>query len=265
MVLQKAAEKTTEAMRSGAVAASIGLENLLAKAGADQFRSLDSISVPSLKPVSSSTRAVLGPAAIPSQLPFFAQSSVGTNVRPPGLLSSTYGITDSAALAVASQKLSLQSKGKPLTVSLVQHEPRTSSLSSAAMPSIQHQLVAGSQSAAFGLINSQLRKAANGGLAAVLVAPPASGSSAAAVRSVTASVPPRAAFPLPGARPVLPPVSSANIGLSTVNSSSVAFASSVPPFSSVSKPVVARLMAQQRLPGVLALSGMLLCLIRRSL
>ena len=249
-------------MRSGSAQSSIGLESLVAKAGIDQFRSLDSISVPSLKSLSSSSRAVIGPAAIPSQLPFFAPSSIGTNVRAPGLLSSAYGIADSASLAAASQKLSLQSKGKPLTVSLVQHEPRPSSLSSAVMPSIQHQLVAGSQSAAFGLINSQLRKAADSGLAAVLVAPPASSGTAASVRSAASSVPPRAAFPLPSARAVLPPVSSANIGLSTVNSPGiVTFASSVPPFSSVSKPVVARLMAQQRLPGVLALSGTPLCLI----
>ena len=258
VVLQKAAEKTTEAMRSSSAAASIGLENLVAKPGIDHFRSLDSLAVPSLKSVSSSSRVMLGPAAISPQLPFFAQpSSVCTSVRAPSLLSSTYGVTDSAALAAASQKLSLQSKGKPLSVSLSQHEPQPGSLSSAVMPSIQHQLVAGSQSAAFGLINSQLRKAADsGGLAAVLMAPPASSSTATAVRSATAGVPPRAAFPLPSARAVLPPVSSANIGLSTVNSYGVSFASSVPPFSSVSKPVVARLMAQQRLPGVLALSGM---------
>jgi len=258
VVLQKAAEKTTEAIRSGSTAASVGLENLVARAaGIEQFRSLDSISVPSLKSVSPSSRPLLGPTGIPSQLPFFAQSSVGTNVRAPSLLTSTYGITDSAALAVASQKLSLPSKGKPLTVSLIQHEPRTCSVSSApVVPSIQHQLVAGSQSAAFGLINSQLRKAADSGLAAVLVAPPASSSSAAAVRSVATSMPPHTAFPLPHARHVLPPASSANIGLSTVNSPSVTFASSVPPFNSASKPVVARLMAQQRLPGVLALSGM---------
>jgi len=90
------------------------------------------------------------------------------------------------------------------------------------------------------------------------VAPPASSSTGAAVRSVGGSMPPHAAFPLPTARPILPPVSSANIGLSAVNSSSITFASSVPPFNSASKPVVARLMAQQKVPGVLALSGMLL-------
>jgi len=237
-VLQKATEKTTEPMRTSSTAASVGLESLAVKAGIDQLRSLDSVSVPAVKSVNSSGRAVLGPAAgVTSQLPFFAQSSVGSNVRAPGLLSSTYGVTDSAALVAASQRLSLASK--------VKQEPRTSS---AAMPSIQHQLVPGSHSAAFGLINSQLRKAADSGLAAVLVAPP--GSSAAAL---VRSVPPRAAYPLCSSRPSLVPVSSANIGLSSVNTSSV----SVPPFSSVSKPVIARLMAQQRLPGVLALSGMI--------
>ena len=255
VVLQKAAEKTTEAMRSSATVVSAGLENLGAQPGGEQFRSLDSISIPSLKSVNSSSRSVLGPAASLSQLPFFAHSSVGASVRGPGLnLSSTYSVTDSAAVASASQKLSLQSKGKPPTVSLVQHAPQSGSLSSAAMPSIQHQLVAGSQNAAFGLINSQLRKAADSSLAAVLVAAPGS-SSTAAVKSIPASVPPRAAYSLSSARVSLPPVASANIGLSTANSASFTFASSVPPFSSVSKPVVARLMAQQRLPGVLALSG----------
>lgn len=237
--------------------ASAGLENLVAQSSVEQFRSLDSISIPS---VNSCSHSVLGPTASLPQLPFFAHSSVGSNVRAVGLLSSSYSVTDSAAVAAASQKLSLQSKGKPLTVSLVQQEARPGSLSSAAMPSIQHQLAAGSQNAAFGLINSQLRKAIDSNLAAVLVAPPG-GSTAAMVRSVPASVPPHAAYSLSTARVSLPSAGSANIALSSASSASITFPSSVAPFSTVSKPVVARLMAQQRLPGVLALSGMLLCIV----
>lgn len=251
-MLQKTAEKTSEAVKSSCV----GLDNLVAKAGVDQLRSLDSISMPSIKSVNTPSRSMLGPTVTPSQLPFFAQSSVGANVRAPGLLSSAYSITDSAA--VASQKLSLSSKGKPMALSLVQHEPQSSSLSSSAMPGIQHQLVVGSQNTAFGLINSHMRKAADSGLSAVLVTLPGS-SSATAVKSVVAGVPPRDTYSLSSSRLVLPPVSSANIGLSTASSASVVFASSVPSISSVSKPVVARLMAQQSLPGVLALSGMPLC------
>lgn len=254
IVLQKAAERTTEALRSSATVATAGLENIVAQSGVEQLRSLDSISMPPMKSVSSSNRSALGPTASLSHLPFFAHSSVGTSVRAPGLLSSTFSVSDSAALAAAVQKPSLPSKGKPLSASLVPQELRSGSVSSAGMPSIQHQLVAGSHSAAFGLINSQLRKAADSSLAAVLVAPPGN-STTATVKSVAASVPPRAAYSLSTARASLPPVASANIGLSTANSASIAFASSVPPFSSVSKPVVARLMAQQRLPGVLALSG----------
>jgi len=242
-------------MRSSSTMAPAGLENLVAQAGVEQYRSLDSISMPSIKSVNSSSRSVLGPTSSLSQLPLFAHSSVGTNVRAPGLLSSTYSTTDSAAVAAVSQKLSLQSKGKPLTVSLVQQEPRPGTLSSAVMPSIQHHL-AGSQSAAFGLINSQLRK----GAGPIVVAAPGSSSTAAA-KSIPANVPPRAAYSLSSVRVSLPPAASANVGLSSANSASITFPSSVPPFNSVSKPIVARLMAQQRLPGVLALSGMPVCLL----
>jgi len=254
-VLQKVAEKTAESVRSGSTVASVGLENLVAKASIEQFRPLDSVAI---KSMNSSSRSVMPPAASLPQLPFFAHGSVGTNVRAAGVLPSTFSISDSAAVAAASQKLSLLSKGKPLSVSLVQQEQRSSSLSSAAMPAIQHQLVAGSQTAAFGLINSQLRKAADSSLAAVLVAPPG-GTTAAAAKSVPAGAPPRVAYSSSSAKVSLPAVSSTNIGLSNTNPASIAFASSVPPFSSVSKPVVARLMAQQRLPGVLALSGMHVC------
>ena len=259
VVLQKAFEKTAESARGSSTVVSAGLENLIAKASAEQFRSLDSVSIPTIKSVNSASRSMLGPTATLPQLPFYTHCSVGTNVRAPGVLPSTFNITDSAAIAAASQKLSLQSKGKPLSVSVVQPEQRSSLLSSAAMPTVQHQLVAGSQSAAFGLINSQLRKAADSSLAAVLVAPPGS-STAAAVKSAPAGMPPRVAYSLSSARVSLPPVSSASISFSSANSPSVTFSSSVPSFSSVSKPVVARLMAQQRLPGVLALSGMVMCL-----
>ena len=257
-MLQKAAEKTTEAMRSSATVASAGLENLVSHSGMEQFRSLDAVSMPAMKSVNSSSRSALGPTASLSQLPFFAHSSVGTSVRAPGLLSSTFSASDSTPVAASAQKLSQQSKGKPLSASLLQQEPRSGSTSSVRMPTIPHQLVAGSQNSAFDLINSQLQKAADSSLAAVLVAPPGN-STAAVVKSVAASIPPRASYSLSTARASLPLVTSANIGLSTANSASIAFASSVPAFSSVSKPVVARLMAQQRLPGVLALSGMPLC------
>jgi len=249
-------EKTAESVRSTSTVSSTGLENLVAKSGVDQFRSLDSISIPSLTSVNSSVRSALGPTPALSQLPFFTHSSVSPNVRAlPALQPSTYSLADSAAVVAASQKLSLQSKGKPLSVSLVHQEQRSSSTSSAAIPTIQHQLVAGSQNAAFGLINSQLRKAADSNLAAVLVARPGS-TNAAVVKSIPASVPPRLAYSLSSARVSLPSVSSANVGFSSANSPNITFTTSVPPFSSVSKPVVARLMAQQRLPGVLALSGM---------
>jgi len=246
VLLQKAAEKTSETARSAST---------LTSTGTDQFQTLDSVSLSCLNSVNSSSRSVLGPAsAAASQLPFFAQTAIGTNARAPGLLSSAYSVADSAALAAASQKLSLQSKGKPLTVSL---EPRSGSLSSAVLPNIQHQLVASSQNPAFELINSQLRKAADSGLAAVLVAPPGSSGAAGVMKSVAVSVPPRVSYSLSSARIPLPLASSVNAGLSTTNNSSgITHASSVPPFSSASKPVVARLMAQQRLPGVLALSGM---------
>lgn len=254
-VLQKATEKTAEAVRS--TIASAGLENLIAQGSMEQFRSLDSVSVPSIKSATSASRSAYGPTASLSQLPFFA--AVGTSVRAPGLLSSAYSLTDS--VAAASQKLSLQSKGKPLSVSLVQQEPRSSSASSSVLPSVPHQFVAASQNAAFGLINSQLRKATDSNLAAILVGPPGS-STAAVVKSAPASVPPRASYSLSGVRVPLPPVASASVGLSSANSPAITFASSVPPFSSVSKPIVARLMAQQRLPGVLALSGMLMCFVK---
>jgi len=255
-VLQKAAEKTTEVVRSSSAVASAGLETFIAQSGMQQFRSLDSIPIPPVKSVNSSGRPSLGSTANLPQLPFFAHSSVATNVRAPGLLPSTYSLSDSVAVAAAAQKLSLQSKGKlaALTVSLVQQEPRPGSLSSAAMPAIQHHLVPGSQTAAFGLINSQLRKVAGSSLAAVLVAPPV--TSATTSKSLPAAIPPRGTYSLSTAGVSLPPAVSANVGLSIASTAGVMFTSSVPPFSSVSKPVMARLMAQQRLPGVLALSGM---------
>lgn len=253
-------EKSSDSVRTTVAAASssAGLENLVAKAGVERFRSLDSVSIPSIKSVNSASRPMIGPPAGLSQLPFYA--SVGTNLRgAASVLPSTLTVADSCAIVAASQKLSLASKVKPMSVSLVQQEQRSSpALSSAVMPpAIQHQLVAGSQNAAFGLINSQLRKAADtSSLAAVLVGPPSS-STGTSVKSMPASVPPRLAYSLSAARASLPAVSSAGISFSTANSPSITFASSVPPFSSVSKPVVARFMAQQRLPGVLALSGML--------
>lgn len=245
---------------SAAAASSAGLENLISKAAVEHLCSLDSVSVPSVKSVNSASRPMLSQTPGLSHLPFFAHTSLGTNVRgPASVLPSTLTAADSTSIVAASPKLSLASKAKPMSVSLVQQEQRPGpSLSSAIMPAaIQHQLVAGSQNAAFSLINSQLRKVADSSsLAAVVVAPPSS-STGAMVRSVPDSVvPPRLAYSLSGPRVSLPAVSSASISFSTANSPSITFASSVPPFSSVSKPVVARLMAQQRLPGVLALSGM---------